>query len=319
MEILVSGCAGLLCCLSVWHGLVQAEASGGVVAANGIPGIRSPREALIRTVSVIGLGLCSTGVVPERVVELVVAEVRGLSAPVLGAFEGLKRDAAIGFVAFTSFASGLLVVLLVGSPLGFAFGLVLPAVALAIRIGARARAERSRIEEAMPEAFGALAISLESGLSLAQAMRYVGSHAEEPVRSEFMRVAFSITCGIPAAEALDAMIDRLHAPGLELVTLALNVSQRTGAPLKELLADAAQLVGDRVDLARRLDVKTSQARMSARLVAGMPIAMIAFLSLFSSDFQKGITTASGMLSIAVALGMNAVAWLVIRRIMRVRL
>ena len=42
------------------------------------------------------------------------------------------------------------------------------------------RKKRERLEGAMVEAFGALAASMASGLSLAQAMRYVGSHAQEP-------------------------------------------------------------------------------------------------------------------------------------------
>ena len=171
----------------------------------------------------------------------------------------------------------------------------------------------------MPEAFGALSIALGSGHSLAQAMRYVGVHSREPVRSEFMRVGFAIDCGFSATEALDGLITRLRAPGLDMVALALKVSQRTGAPLKDLLEEAARLVGDRIELQRTLDVKTSQARMSARLVAGMPVAMIAFLTLLSSDFRKGVATVSGAFCVFVALGLNAVAWLVIRKIMKVKL
>lgn len=316
MEVAVSACTGLLCCLSAWNVLEQVgTSSGGVVTAVHM----SPHDALLCAMTAIGSWVLSAGIIPAQVFEPVVTELRSLRVPVIGLLEGWGRDTAIGLMVAAEFASGLLTAVLVGSPLGFAAGLALPPAALAMRSGARSHAERKRVEEAMPEAFGALAISLGSGLSLAQAMRYVGSHAEEPVRSEFMRVAFSIVCGIPAAEALDAMIGRLRAPGLELVALALNVSQHTGAPLKGLLADAAQLVGDRVELARRLDVKTSQARMSARLVAGMPVAMIGFLSLLSSNFQKGIATPAGALSIAIALGMNAIAWLAIRRIMRVRL
>lgn len=317
MEVFVSGCAGLLCCLSVWNALAQAEVSRGT-AAFAVPAL-PPRDMLMQVATSFGSRLLAVGAVPAGAAESAASELRSLHVPLIGSLDDLSAAAAVGLVAVAECASGLLLAVLAGTLPGFAIGLILPPVVLALRIGARVHAERKRIEEAMPEAFGALAISLGSGLSLAQAMRYVGSHAEEPVRSEFMRVAFSITCGIPAAKALDAMIGRLRAPGLELVTLALGVSQRTGAPLKGLLSDAARLVGDRVDLARRLDVKTSQARMSARLVAGMPIAMIGFLSLLSSDFQKGMVTVPGALSIAFALGMNAVAWLVIRRIMRVRL
>lgn len=202
---------------------------------------------------------------------------------------------------------------------GALIGAGAPVIALAVAGGRAKKVTARDVERAMPEAFGALSIALGSGHSLAQAMRYVGVHSREPVRSEFMRVGFAIDCGFSATEALDGLITRLRAPGLDMVALALKVSQRTGAPLKDLLEEAARLVGDRIELQRTLDVKTSQARMSARLVAGMPVAMIVFLTLLSSDFRKGVATVSGAFCVLVALGLNAVAWLVIRKIMKVEL
>lgn len=203
------------------------------------------------------------------------------------------------------------------SPWGAPVGAALPTAVLAARGARRKRAERRRVEAAMPEAFSALAISLGSGHTLAQGMRFVGGHAEEPIRTEFLRVACSIDCGVPAASALDDLLARLPAPGLGLVSLALKVSQRTGAPLRDLLADAAAMVSERMELVRKLDVKTSQARMSARLVALMPIAMIGALTLLSPDFRAGLGEPVGMGSVAVALALNVCAWLIIRRIMEV--
>lgn len=183
----------------------------------------------------------------------------------------------------------------------------------------RLKARQASVEETMPEAFGALAISLGSGLSLAQAIRYVGGHAEEPIHSEFLRASSEMSCGVPPVEALDGLVERLNAPGLELVALALKVSRKTGAPLSNLLAEAAQMAEERVELARRLDVKTSQARMSARLVSCMPLGMIAFLSLLSGDFRAGVVTVAGASSIAAALVLNLIAAGIIHRIMQVRL
>lgn len=183
----------------------------------------------------------------------------------------------------------------------------------------RLRAQTAQVEAEMPEAFGSLAVSLASGLSLPQAMRYVGGHAPEPVQGEFLRASALMSCGVSAQEALDELAGRLRAPGLGLVTLALKVSQRTGAPLAGLLSEAAGLVGDRIELARRLDVKTAQVRMSARLVAGMPVVMVVFLTLCSEDFRVGVATVPGLLSVLCALLLNAVAWAIIRSIMKVGL
>lgn len=178
------------------------------------------------------------------------------------------------------------------------------------------RKKRERLEGAMVEAFGALAASMASGLSLAQAMRYVGSHAQEPVRTEFLRAEAQVACGAGMTAALDELVERLHAPGLDFVTLALKVSRRTGAPLSDVLGEAARLVRERVELRRKLDVRTAQVRMSARLVAGMPVAMVAFLALVSSDFREGIATVPGAASIAVALLLDGIAWSIIRVVMR---
>lgn len=185
-------------------------------------------------------------------------------------------------------------------------GLALPA----------SRKKQERLEGAMVEAFGALAASMASGLSLSQAMRYVGSHAQEPVRTEFLRAEAQVACGAGMTGALDEMVERLHAPGLDFVTLALKVSRRTGAPLSGVLGEAARLVRERVELRRKLDVRTAQVRMSARLVAGMPVAMVAFLAATSSDFREGVATVPGAASITVALLLDGIAWSIIRVVMR---
>lgn len=230
-------------------------------------------------------------------------------------------DAAtlLGVLTLACLAGGVLGAVVSLSPFGVVIGLIAPPVVLLLLAARRRKNESRELEQAMPEAFGSLAVSLGSGHSLPQAMRYVGAHSREPIKSEFMRVSFAISCGVPAYEALDAMLTRLQAPGLELVVLALKVSQRTGAPLKDLLAEAAAMVGDRIELRRRLDVKTSQARMSARMVAAMPIALSVALSLLSSDFRAGLATVAGAASLGIAFALNAVAWVFIRKIMDVSL
>ncbi|QWT17465.1 type II secretion system F family protein [Collinsella sp. zg1085] len=218
-----------------------------------------------------------------------------------------------------SLVSAAIGAVLSGSFLGACVGLTAPSIYAASKHMKYKRQQREQIEAAMPEAFRSLSTALGSGCSLAQAMRFVGSHAKEPLQSEFMRVGFSIECGVPATEALDNLLQRLRAPGLGLVAIALKVSQKTGAPLQDLLSQAANTVGTRIELKRLLEVKTAQARLSARMVAAMPVALMTLLSLLSPDFREGILLPAGMLCIIVALILNALAWIIISRIMRVGL
>lgn len=232
--------------------------------------------------------------------------------------EADTRDVA-GWWLACSLATGAGAGVVSTSPAGVLIGVTVPSAAAMASRAAAARSERARVAAAMPEAFGSLALALGSGHSLAQAMRSVGMRAIEPVRTEFMRVSFSIDCGVAATRALDTMLERLEAPGLTMVALALKISQRTGAPLKDLLAEAARLVGTQIELGRLLDVKTSQARMSARVVACMPVAMIGFLMLLSPDFRHGISTVPGAASVVAALVLNVTAWAIIHKILKVGL
>lgn len=317
MEVLVSCCVGALVMVSAGMALVPAGASA---ATPYVPQTAAtPLESLCGMARRLGsalLGGKSSSVVP---VARALGELRfaawGRTRPL-----GSADDATLlGLVVMMSAVSGVVVSVVAHALPALPIGLALPSVVLVVLSSRRAHREAGRLEEAMPEAFGALAISLGSGHSLSQAMRYVGSHAEEPVRSEFMRVSFAVDCGISAVDALDAMLARLRAPGLDLVVLALKVSQRTGAPLKDLLAEATRMVSARIELRRMLDVKTSQARLSARLVACMPVGMLAVLSLISQDFRAGLAMPIGAASVALALVLNVAALVVIRKIMKVEL
>lgn len=232
----------------------------------------------------------------------------------------IEDDATrLAFLLLSSVVACVALAVVSLSPFGFFLGLAVPFAASAARDTFDRRREQHDAEEAMPEAFTALSMSLASGHSLAQGMRFVGAHAQEPVHTEFLRVAAAIECGISATDALDDLLVRVDAPGLSLVTLALKVSQRTGAPLAGLLSEAASMVGERIELKRRLDVKTSQARMSAHMVAAMPAGMCAVLALLSADFRRGLATPAGAGAVVLGLALNVVALVVIRRIMRMEL
>lgn len=312
MEAVVSGGIGLLVALGV-AGILPVDSQERKPRSGG-----SWQRTAFAALARVGQALCAhAGIRPDgpRITWLR-DELRRRGGS-LGA--GAQGEAAVGLVLFAVCGAGLLGALLLGGPLGLIAGVALPLVTLEVGTASAGRRRAREIEGAMPEAFQALAIALGSGCSLAQALRFVGVHAREPLRGEFMRAGFSIDCGVPASESLDALLARLRAPGLDLVALALKISQRTGAPLGDLLSQAADLVGLRIHLMRQLDVKTSQARMSARMVAGMPVALIAVLSTLSTDFRRGVAEPAGAVSIALALVLNALAWLIISRIMKVRL
>ena len=98
----------------------------------------------------------------------------------------IEDDAArLSFLLLSSCVCCITLAVVSLSPIGFFLGIMVPFVIAAVRNALDCRRERHDAEEAMPEAFTALSMSLASGHSLAQGMRFVGAHAQEPVHTEF--------------------------------------------------------------------------------------------------------------------------------------
>ena len=180
----------------------------------------------------------------------------------------------------------------------------------------RQRLHARRMAEEMPEVLRALALALASGETLAQAIDYVGTHGRGPAAEAFSRVAMRLRCGESTREALEALSDDLDVPRVDLLVTALLISQRTGSPLRGLLETTAKLAERQSEMERLLSVKTAQVRLSVRVVCLLPVVLIGTLSLISPDFQRGLATPAGIVSVLIALAMDGLALAIVRRLMK---
>ena len=178
------------------------------------------------------------------------------------------------------------------------------------------RRERQELLASMPGVYRTLSVALGSGQTLSQAVAYVGAHEHGEVARVFARMSLRLRCGASTEEAVDLLARELAAPGAELLATALVISHRTGSPLRDLLLRSAALAERQQEFERTLGVKTAQVRLSVRIVCLLPVVMMGLLALLSPDFQAGLLTPAGMGCVMVAALLDAVALLVIRRLMK---
>lgn len=210
---------------------------------------------------------------------------------------------------------GVLCVFVSGVLVAFPVTLCLGVIVLSVREASMRRKRKEEVAAQMPSVLRTLATALESGCTLVQAIEYVGVHQHGLAAEPFARMSLRLRCGISIEDCLAQLMDELDAPGVFLMVTALSISQRTGSPLRDLLQRSAVLVEQQGEFERLLSVKTAQARLSVRVVCGLPPLMVCLLSLLSPDFREGLATTAGMASLMVAAAMDAVALLVIRSIM----
>ena len=172
----------------------------------------------------------------------------------------------------------------------------------------------SEIASEMPSVYRTLSLAMGSGQTLAQAVEYVGAHERGPAAAVFSRMSLRLRCGVGTEEAVSGLSRELGVAGADLLATALVVSHRTGSPLKDLLMRSARLAERQGEFERLLRVKTAQVRLSVRIVCLLPAVMVGVLTLISPDFQQGLLTPSGIACLAMAALLDALALLIIRRL-----
>lgn len=228
----------------------------------------------------------------------------------------VSRRGCVACAVVVTAAAMALCVLVSGSLVGALVGALAAASTFAALVGRRERRLRDSAAEQMPEVLRCLSSALGAGRSLSQAIEYAGANLAEPMGSEFLRASFQIASGVPVEEAIASLCARTSAPGINLVGAALQISQRTGSALCGLFERTARMVGETVALRRELQVKTSQARLSAKVVSGMPVMLACILALLSPDYRAGLAVPTGRLCLCAAALLDVAALGLIRHIMR---
>jgi tight adherence protein B len=213
---------------------------------------------------------------------MTVAQLCGFS--LLGAFLG----------AMTSWWLGLVGLAIAGA------ALVAP---VALLVAARER--RSRIlSEQLPEALDMMARSLRAGHALSSAFQLVAEEMPEPICVEFARAFEEQRLGMPLERAVREMGARAPSNGdLKLFAVSTLIQKETGGNLAEILDGIATTVRDRYRFFGRLRALTAEARVSAWLVALMPIGIAVFMVVTQPDYMgKLVDNALGQTILAVGVG-----------------
>jgi len=183
----------------------------------------------------------------------------------------------------------------------------------------RAQARRSTLlESELAEAVSAIAAALRAGLSLSQAIRLAANEGAGPLGPSLHELVDRTELGMPLRESLHRWAESLPGPDVRLVAGVLGLAQRTGGDMPAVLDRVARTLRERRVAAQEVRSLTSQARLSGAILGFLPIGFFLFLSATSrGGLQAVYETPAGATAITLGLGMQAAAFLWIRRLLRV--
>ena len=220
-------------------------------------------------------------------------------------------------VVATSVAAGISGGLVAGVPGGAAgIGIVVAIPFLTRRRKAAHRA--AAVQDQLAQAVSTIAACLRSGRSVSQAIELAAEELDPPLGPSLRRMADRVELGDPFPETVEAWALDVGGTDVRLAAGVFQLHRRTGGALASTLEELGSTLRKRRSAARELRSLTAQARLSATILGLLPIGFFLFLSAVArQDMQDAYQTSLGATAIAVGLALQALAYLWIRRLLRV--
>jgi tight adherence protein B len=167
-----------------------------------------------------------------------------------------------------------------------------------------------------------IANALRAGASFLQAIEMVVRETQPPISTEFQRVIREVNLGLPFEQALNNMVRRVRSEDLELMATAINIQHQVGGNLAEILDSIAFTIRERIRIKGEIRVLTAQQRLSGYVVAGLPIFLMAILSIIAPSFMEPmflkppevLGLPMGVILLAMGAIMMGMGFVLIRRI-----
>jgi tight adherence protein B len=189
-----------------------------------------------------------------------------------------------------------------------AFGAAFPTLLLRTALNRR----EERLREQLPDVLTIMAASLRAGHSFLQSLDTVAKEIAQPAATEFQRVVAEIRLGRPAEDALEALAERVGSADFKWAVLAVNIQREVGGNLAEILDTVADTLRERAMLRRQVKVLTAEGRLSAWVLALLPIAIGLYMAAVNPSYiGLLVTTTVGlvMLGTAIALMILGILWM----------
>ena len=190
-----------------------------------------------------------------------------------------------------------------------------------IRDALAERSQRKRREEMrrqMPEAVRLLCIALDSGSSLPKALDYAADNTSGALGLELRRVVWDLKAGQGFAEAMENLRARTGGSEFAYLAVAMEIQHVCGGSLGAVLESVSASLRSAAELEEEFASKTAQAKLSARVVAIMPLVLLAVLSLLSPGYLATFFSSPfGVLVLACGLVLEAAGIVCVRKCMEV--
>lgn len=179
------------------------------------------------------------------------------------------------------------------------------------------RHNRQVFEDSFPEVIQVVNSAISAGIGILQAIERCGENVQGEFGTEFKNIYKRLSIGEDVDSIfLDSYSRYPYKEYYYFITIIkLNLSR--GGQLKEVITRLSRIIADSKKMEKRKRALTSEARMSAMIVACFPIGFMIFMRfMMPQDFEFLLTNPKGQMIFYYVLGSEILGMLIIWLLMR---
>jgi len=180
-------------------------------------------------------------------------------------------------------------------------------------------ARLAKFEEQLPDALDVVKRALKAGHPFTQALKLVAEDMEDPVAREFDLVFSEVNYGGDMRNALLALMERVPSVSVVAMVTAVLVQKETGGNLAETFERITAVIRGRFKLFRRVRTLSAEGRLSAWILALVPLVLVVVISFTTPDYLPTMfkdPMGKNLIAAAIVFGILGILW--IRRIIRIQ-
>lgn len=175
-----------------------------------------------------------------------------------------------------------------------------------------------KFEEQLPDAIETMTRALRAGHPFSAALKMIGDDFDDPIAGEFELTFGDINYGNDVRRAMLGLLGRVPTVTVMALVTAVLVQKESGGNLAEILERISDVIRGRFRLQRKVKTLSAEGRMSAWVLAMVPMVLFAVLMVTTPDYLPILVEDErGHKMIATAFVMATLGIFWIKRILRI--
>jgi tight adherence protein B len=200
---------------------------------------------------------------------------------------------------------------------GLALGVLLPVILLRFYVSFRYQRRVRRMIEQLPQLLDHTVRSLKSGRTLGDAVLHSIDAASFPLNEAMSRIRRNVQMGVTLPDAVQDFAELYERDEFLLFAMGLRVNHRYGGNASELLENLIRLIREREQGARQLRAMTGETRMTAVVLALLPVSMVGYFLVVNPAYLMHMwNDDSGRKMLMVAFTMQTLGCVALWRMLR---